>query len=82
GLLLPLAHPIPKGIKYLSALFVLYASKKWGIPSPQEVAWFFDLKSSPARRVGYFYFSKSASWLDGNDKAIAKIGHFVDKYFM
>uniref|UniRef100_A0A803Q5R3 Uncharacterized protein n=1 Tax=Cannabis sativa TaxID=3483 RepID=A0A803Q5R3_CANSA len=74
----------PKGIKYLSALFILYASQGWGELSLYDINWLFELKSTIKKsRSGYFYFSQlDEKWLKGIvDSDVNKKGHFVNKYY-
>ena len=42
----------------LSALYILYHFKRWGVPSPHEINDLFDRKSNPRQNTtGFFYFA-------------------------
>ena len=45
----------PNGYRVLSALYILYYFKRWGVPSPHEINYLFDLKSNPKQNnMGFF----------------------------
>lgn len=52
----------PNGYRVLSALYILYYFKRWGVPSPHEINYLFDLKSNPNQNnTSFFYFAHQES---------------------
>ena len=52
----------PNSYRVLSALYILYNFKGWGVPSPHEINYLFDLKSNPNQNnTGFFYFAHQES---------------------
>ena len=59
GATLPL-HPYFRAVVdyLLLTLYILYYFKRWGVPSPHEINYLFDLKSNPNQNNTWFiYFS-------------------------
>ena len=53
----------PNGYRVLSALYILYHFKRWGVPSPHEINYLFDLKWNPNQNnTGFFYFAHQESY--------------------
>uniref|UniRef100_A0A803QHS3 Uncharacterized protein n=1 Tax=Cannabis sativa TaxID=3483 RepID=A0A803QHS3_CANSA len=68
-----LTQLMPKSIKYLSVMFVLYRELGWPPPTPYVIGYYFELKSgSKQSRSDYFYSSHVGHhWLgDTNFKAL------------
>jgi hypothetical protein len=52
----------PNGYRVLSTLYILYHFKRWGVPSPHEINYLFDLKSNPNQNnTRFFYFAHQES---------------------
>ena len=75
----------PNGIQALSALYVLYLSRKWKPPTPHEVHFLFDLKTNPGQKnSGFFHLfhrQRGVRFLHGIAHK-SNPGKYFDEYFM
>lgn len=75
----------PNSYRVLSALYVLYYFKRWGVPSPHEINYLFDLKSNPKQNnTGFFYFTHQESHRTflTDVTHVSNVGKYYQEYFV